>query len=385
VAEHEHRHTLYEAEEFIDAPPDAPIPEREVSLTRRVFNLRTVLSVVFALALLALAFRTLGVNLGRTWDLISGANLGLLALAFVAYYLTFPVRGFRWRYVLSRTGTQVGYRDATEILFLSWFVNCVVPAKLGDLYRAYLLKGNYGASASRTVGTIFIERIADIVVIFGLALAAGFWSFRNTERAAVVDTVYLIGFILAVVLVVLVIVLRVWGANLSRWLPARVGELWDRFHEGSTGALTVRTLPVLLVTTGTIWLLEGLRLFFVIRAMDLAGVQIGISASVFVALAAALLTAVPLTPAGVGFVEVGIAGALWIYNVTGDAAAAIALTDRGISILTVIVLGGIFFALSPKVRRAHSRGAAGGGNGGAAGRGRSERSTRAGRASPPAS
>ena len=43
-------------------------------------------------------------------------------------------------------------RDATEILFLSWFVNCLVPAKLGDLYRAYLLRANYGASISRTVG-----------------------------------------------------------------------------------------------------------------------------------------------------------------------------------------------------------------------------------------
>lgn len=354
----EHGHALYEAVEFLDAPPDEPIPEREVSLARRVFNLRTILSVVFALILLALAFRTLGVNLGRTWSLIANANLWLLGAAFVVYYLTFPIRGFRWRYVLATVGTRVGFRDATEILFLSWFVNCLVPAKLGDLYRAYLLKGNFGASASRTVGTIFIERIADIVVIFGLALAAGFWSFRNTERAGTVDLLYLIGAIIAVVLVIAVVALRIWGATLSRWLPERVAELWDRFHEGSTAALTLRTLPVLLVTTGAIWLLEGARLYFVIKALAIPGVDLGISASVFVALAAALLTAIPLTPAGVGFVEAGIAGALLIYGVAGDHAAAVALTDRGISILTVIVLGGILYAVSGKIRRAHGVGGA---------------------------
>ena len=68
---------------------------------------------------------------------------------------------------------------------------------------------------------------------------------------------------------------------------------------------------------------------------------------------AALLTAMPLTPAGIGFVEAGIAGALLIYGVPQDPAAAVALTDRAISILTVIVIGGILYLVSNKVRRAH--------------------------------
>ncbi|MGH2456599.1 MAG: flippase-like domain-containing protein, partial [Candidatus Limnocylindria bacterium] len=127
------------------------------------------------------------------------------------------------------------------------------------------------------------------------------------------------------------------------------------FHEGSTGALSLRALPVIGVVTVLIWLLEGARLYFVIRALNLPDVPLGISASVFVALAAALLTAVPLTPAGVGFVEAGIAGALLIYGVGGDSAAAVALTDRGISILTVIVLGGALYLVSGKVRTAHGR------------------------------
>jgi glycosyltransferase 2 family protein len=345
-------HPIYEAAEFLDAPLDAPIPEQEVSLARRVLNWKTILSLVFALALLALAFRTLGVNLGRTWDLIAGANVGFLLLAFGAYYLTFPIRGFRWRYILTRVGTPVGFRDATEILFISWFVNCVVPAKLGDLYRAYLLRGNAGASVSRTVGTIFIERIADILIIFGLALAAGFWSFRGRSRPEV-DLIFLVGFIVALGLVAFVIALRIWGHRVGRFLPERFAELWQRFHEGSTGALSLSALPVVGAATVAIWLLEGARLYLVIQALALPDVGLGISASVFVALVAALLTAMPLTPAGVGFVEAGIAGALLIYGVEQDPAAAVALTDRGISILTVIVLGGILYLLSDKVRRAH--------------------------------
>ena len=353
---HQHGHSVYEPGEFLDAPLEEAIPEPEVSLARRFLNLRTIGSIVFGVAMLALLFKVvLNIDIGETWRQISGANPLFLLLATLSYYATFPLRGLRWRFVLSQVGTHIGRRDATEILFLSWFVNCLVPAKLGDLYRAYLLKGNYGGSISRTVGTIFIERIADIIVIFALALAAGFWSFRGRSRPEI-DALFLAGFVFAVILVLLVVALRYFGGHLTRFLPEKVADLYERFHEGSTGALTVRSIPVIGGISIVIWLFEGLRLFFVIRALELPNANLGISASLFVALAGSLLTAIPLTPAGVGFVEAGIVGLLSLYGVVGEPAVAVALTDRAISILTVIVLGGIFYAFSAKVRRAHAGG-----------------------------
>jgi uncharacterized protein (TIRG00374 family) len=353
---HEHGHSVYEPGEFLDAPPEEAIPDREVSLARRFLNVRTIGSIVFGVLILVLLFQVvLKIDFGATWAEIVTANPVYLLLATLAYYATFPLRGLRWRFVLGQVGTKIGRRDATEILFLSWFVNCLVPAKLGDLYRAYLLKGNYGGSISRTVGTIFIERIADIVVIFALALAAGFWSFRGRSRPEI-DALFLAGFVFAAILVLLVIGLNYFGGRLTRFLPERVADLYERFHEGSTGALTARSLPVIGGLTSVIWLFEGLRLFFVIRALDLPDANLGISASLFVALAGSLLTAIPLTPAGVGFVEAGIVGLLTLYGVVGEPAVAVALTDRAISILTVIVLGGIFYAFSAKVRRAHAGG-----------------------------
>jgi hypothetical protein len=289
---------------------------------------------------------------GEVLRLIGQADLGFLALAFVAYYVTFPLRGYRWRYILARSGLRIPFRDATEILFLSWFVNCLVPAKLGDLYRAYLLRGNVGASISRTVGTVFIERVADIIIIAALALTAGFWSFRGRQRPEI-DALFIVGFVVVIGFVVMLVGLRVFGARIGRWLPVRVGRLWSRFQEGSTGALGVRSVPIILAITAAIWLLEGARLYFVIRALDLPEVGLGISSSIFVALAAALLTAIPLTPAGFGFVEAGIIGVLYLYGVAQEPAAAVALVDRGLTIVTVIILGGILYAVSDKVRRAH--------------------------------
>ncbi len=337
------------------SPPPEESLEDQVSLRRRLVNVRTIGSAIFGVVLLYLLSRFFfgpDFDWSEVWRLVTEADPGFLALAFVAYYATFPVRGFRWRYVLARSGVRIRFRDATEILFLSWFVNCLVPAKLGDLYRAYLLRGNYGASISRTVGTVFVERIADIIIIAALALSAGFWSFRGRSRPEI-DFIFLLGFAISIGLVVLLVGLRLFGGQIGRRLPARIGELWVRFQEGSTGVLGPRSVPIILGLTVVIWLLEGARLYFVIRALALPEVGLGISASVFVALAAALLTAVPFTPAGVGIVEVGIIGVLGLYGVTEEPAAAVALVDRGLTIVTVIILGGILYAFSRKVRRAH--------------------------------
>lgn len=329
--------------------------EEQVSLRRRLVNVRTIGSLIFGILLLVLLSRVL---FGDDFDWsevarrIGQANPVFLGLAFLAYYATFPLRGFRWRYVLARSGVNIRFRDATEILFLSWFVNCLVPAKLGDLYRAYLLRGNYGASISRTVGTVFIERVADIIVIAALALSAGYWSFRGRARPEL-DVLFILGFAIAITLLLLLVALWAFGPRIGRRLPTRIGALWDRFHEGSVGALTARSVPVILVLTVGIWMLEGARLYFVIRALEMPEVGLGISASIFVALAAALLTAVPFTPAGVGIVEAGIIGVLSLYAVVREPATAVALVDRGLTIITVIVLGGILYAFSAKVRRAH--------------------------------
>jgi hypothetical protein len=99
-----------------------------------------------------------------------------------------------------------------------------------------------------------------------------------------------------------------------------------------------------------IWTTEALRLLFVVDAMGF-DISLGISGAFFVALVASLLTAVPFTPAGLGIVEAGIVGLLTVvYQADANEAAAIAVVDRAISVLSVIVLGFLAYLLSPKTK-----------------------------------
>ena len=322
-----------------------------VPISARLRDRRTQLSIIIpALVLLLVVAALPGFQLDVMVDYILGADPWWLLVAFGVYYLGFPLRGYRWSILLRGIGVRIRVRDSTEIIFVSWLVNSVVPAKLGDVYRAWLLKINYPVSLSATFGTIFIERVFDLVAIVVLGLGAAFWSFRD-DLPDSVRIIMGIGVLVVIVLALALFTLRNFGRRLVHRLPlpARVVKLYDLFEAG-VFSVERRQVPLVGLLTGLIWTTEALRLLFVVDALGF-DISLGISGAFFVALVASLLTAVPFTPAGLGIVEAGIVGLLTvIYQADPNEAAAIALVDRAISVLSVIVLGFIAYLLSPKVR-----------------------------------
>lgn len=332
----------------------------ELSLGRRLRQPRTILSTLVPLAILLLVLRALpGFELERLPGLIGSVSKPLLVAAFAVYYVGFPLRGLRWSLILRGVALRIRVRDATEVLFLSWLVNCVVPAKLGDVYRAWLLKVNAATSLSRTLGTVVIERVLDLGTIALLGLAAGYVSFR-TGLPPAVQLVLGLGIAVVVALAVGLVTLRTFGRRiLVRVLPERILELYDRFEAGLF-AIRRRDLPSLGVLTVAIWATEGFRLALVVAAFGFPEVRLGLSGAFFVALAGSLLTAVPFTPGGLGVVEAGVGALLTIvYKVPPTEAAAIVLVDRAISVLSIIAIGSVVYLVSPLRRGAGIRGRSG--------------------------
>jgi hypothetical protein len=100
-----------------------------------------------------------------------------------------------------------------------------------------------------------------------------------------------------------------------------------------------------------IWATEGLRLYLVIASLGFKDVEIGLSGAMFVALIGSLLTAIPLSPAGLGFAQAGVIGVLTVvYKVPLPEATAITILDWVISVLSIIVIGAIVYVVSPMPR-----------------------------------
>jgi len=339
------------AAEPVNPAPAADDEKPPMALGQRLRQPKTILSIAIPLLLLVLIARfALNIDVGEVVAGIAEANPWLLLAALGVFYLGFPLRGLRWQMLLKSTGQPITVKDSTEILYLSWLVNCLVPAKLGDVYRAWLLKINSQASLSRTFGTVFIERILDLFVIAILGLLAGFWSFRSGLPPEI-QFVGALGVATVVVLAGLLLTLRNFGRRIIIALPFpdRVLELYDRFEEGVFSAITVRQLPPLIVLTTFIWATEGLRLYFVVQALGFDDVSLGLSGAVFVALIGSLLTAVPFSPAGLGVVDAGMGAVLVLaYGIPATEATTIVVVDRVISVFSIIVFGSILYVFSGK-------------------------------------
>ncbi len=323
---------------------DGPVEERPDSLGKRFLSPQTLVSFGLALALAIFFIRRLEIDSGAVWDNARNANPFLFGLAFVIFYLGFIPRALRWRAMLARAGISPergyavpGTRGLVEIYLLSWFANCVVPAKLGDAYRSYLLKRASKASFSTTLGTILAERLIDLAILFVAMVGAALVVFGTHQPGQARQTFAGGG---ALILAGGIGVLVMWKTRerFEGLLPERFRQQYARLHDGIFASLK-RPQGFALVSLG-IWLSEGLRLFLVATAL---GADITPATAIFVALLSSLLTAIPITPAGLGLVEGAMVVMLTLVDVEVSLAASIALMDRVIAYFSLIVVGLVLY------------------------------------------
>ncbi len=329
------------------------ITRTQLSLSRRLLDWRTLLPLLVVIVAIVYFVQKSHIDPQTTWTAIQSANIAFLLAAFVMYYLSFPLRALRWRLLLQNVGFTKAqgvelprFWKLVEIVFISFFANAIVPAKLGDLYRAYLLRQEIGVSASRSFGTVIAERLLDLTVLLLLFISALIISLHSN-----LPWQLRIGLEITLVAVVagiaVLLVIRKFPTQIARRIPLRFRDHYTHFREGTLGSF--RRLPTLAGLTVAVWACEAFRFFFVAIALHLIGgdsLHI-ITAAIFIALGEALLTVVPFTGGGVGLVEGGMLAMIALFtqgtpNALSLATAAI-LLDRTISLFSILVFGFIVF------------------------------------------
>jgi glycosyltransferase 2 family protein len=356
---------LSRSNELMDAdeqPTQAEVERSGFSLGKSLRNPRTLISFALALAIIVFVLRGFNVDFRRTWEYMRGANLSMMLVGFMVFYMTFPLRALRWRMLLENAGVPVraGRKSwaslpaLLEYLYLSWFANCIVPAKLGDAYRGYLLKHNGQVSFSATFGTIFAERLLDMLGLFTLLVLSG-WMVFGTHLPGSTNLIFISGVVLVILIVAGLAGMRWFSPLLRRFIPQRLLSKYEPFEAAALRSFRPAILPSLALLTGAVWLLEGFRLFFVIQALGVEGLHLSLPVIVFVAVASSLLTVIPVTPGGLGIVEGGITGVLVSLPMTlatqpvsHDLAVAVTFLDRTINFWSIVIFGFVLYLFSKR-------------------------------------
>ncbi len=113
---------------------------RGIGIKENLLKPRTYLGFAVAAAVIYIFFRNF--DFSTALASIADAKVSFLLLAVAVFYVSLPLRGARWGSLLRPSGVDINSGSLSHYYFLSWFANALLPARIGDIYRAYLLKKN---------------------------------------------------------------------------------------------------------------------------------------------------------------------------------------------------------------------------------------------------
>jgi glycosyltransferase 2 family protein len=249
---------------------------------------------VAALALLATV-----IDLEDTWRTLVAADVRWVALTLFMVPFQILLRTARWHLLLPRRpdGRRPTMLRVMPVLLIGYFGNLVLPARLGEPVRGYLMARRERLSFARVLGSVFLERVIDLATLAFAAVAAAIIAGAPAWMVRGMVIVTLIGIAVAAILVLsgieraVAVLASVLGGRAARIRLAL--EQVARFGEGAGGAGRAATLVAAVVISGATWLFVAATYWLLSRSL---GMELSMSGSLLVAAVTTLGTAIPSAP-----------------------------------------------------------------------------------------
>lgn len=263
-------------------------------------------------------------------DLLAAAGHAVwyfLAIASAVCLAAWWLRGFRYRSILSSLGVRVRVNFSVACIFVSQTANLIVPARLGDLVRIFILRHDDRATASQGLSSLVVERVFDILMVAILGAVSIFFVLNAP------GWFYTIIIVPIVAGVFFFFFLALAGKVTSENRVMRV--VLGIIAQVREASLSYRSLVVLSASSIVIWLMDVLVCVFVVLMFQ---EQVPFAVVVLGIVVGNLVKAVPLTPGGVGTYELALALTFALAGVPAPDAAMIAVIDHLVK--NLVTLGG---------------------------------------------
>src|SRR5688572_19519501 len=244
-------------------------------------RLRTLAVSVLAIALVGWFLRD--ANLSDVWMHVRSARMDLLALGLACTLATTWIRAVRWTHLLAPIG-PTRFRTVFRCGVIGFAALAILPARVGDLLRPYLVARQEGLPVSASLATIVMERVLDLITVLAL-MALYVWGFADTSTwkphlLAPIEVSAALGGAASVVLMGLMWVLASHPERIGTFVHAaawllprpmarRLADVASSFSTGFAAARRPRELVLSLAWSLPLWLAIAGETWLVTRAFGI--------------------------------------------------------------------------------------------------------------------
>jgi glycosyltransferase 2 family protein len=310
---------------------------------------RGILGVVISVALLWWTLR--GESFSEIWSVLRDSNLALFVLSAVVATMTFPIRAWRWRYILEPTAGTLPFGPLWRATAIGMMVNNVSPARAGELARAFVLARETGrVRFTAALASLVVDRVFDAVVVLLILLIVVL--MPAFPEGAIVGTmsvgrVLMLGAALAIAVMLVLIffasypdkLVRIWERILGHRAPrlmARGRDILETFGAGLKVLRDPRRSLIVFVLAVAGWLVNGASFWIAFNAV---GIEAPFSAALFLQSLLAMAVAIPSAPGFFGLFEAATKIALGVYLIEDTLAVSYALGYHILGFLPITLIG----------------------------------------------
>lgn len=309
-------------------------------------RLAVLLGVLVSLIMLWAAFS--GLNPAEVIASLRSANIPLLLVAVVLFFVSLVVITWRWQFLL-RAVKPVPFGDLCQLVTIGYMGNNIYPFRSGELLRILLLRRGYDIPMARSATTIVVERIFDgLVMLSFIIVPLAFLTLPNStpevQTAANVAAPIFIGALATFLfLAAQPNLLRRLTQFVVKLLPVRlrqlVTDLAEEVISGLEGLRNVRDLSGTVFASFLTWIVQTWVYWVVALAFGMDIPYLAMFPVVGIVNLAGLL---PASPGQVGVFEFFASRMLIGFGIPETQATAYALLVHIVIWLPPTVLGFYF-------------------------------------------
>jgi len=295
------------------------------------------------------------INLITLIEIVAQTDVWFLILAFLVNCFAIILKSLKWKIIVNSVKPGFSLRDSVVAFFVGFSFSTITPAKLGDFVKVlYITDEN--CTLGKSLSTIFIDRLIDIILLFSIALVGiyGFSVFYNIEILSISTIILIIAGIVAGLYIALnrpllsALLKPFFNIFVPKHLKSKVSFYYDDFFTGLFTFYYDRARFFSSIGIGILsWIPPFLYGYFLALSI---GIDTGVLFFVLVIPVLGLLDLLPISISGIGTRDVALIFLFGLKGISPEQAVAFSLLYLFMSYWLIALIGaGVYFRYPVKI------------------------------------